>query len=205
MDKRIKHTLRVYQREAETYLGQWGRGRYRRPRLLMILLTHLPKNSRILDAGCGPGQDVRYLSSRGYRAVGVDGTREFLSWARHKDPAGLLISGDLQHLPFSQQSFDAVWAAASLIHLPKTGVRQTLASLRSITRSGGWMAATFLHGKNSGVLTQGWVPGRYFSRWIKGELERSVHAAGWKIVRLECVTGRERKGRWINLLACRGL
>jgi len=55
----------------------------------------------------------------------------------------------------------------------------------------------------SRLVTDGWLPGRYFARWRKDELARAVRRAGWKILELKVVTNRERKGRWLNLLAQR--
>jgi len=53
----------------------------------------------------------------------------------------------------------------------------------------------------SRLVTDGWVPGRYFARWRKEELARAVRRAGWLIRELSVVTNCERKGRWLNLLA----
>ena len=59
------------------------------------------------------------------------------------------------------------------------------------------------YGVKSRLVTDGWVTGRYFARWRKDELARAVRRAGWKILELKVVTNRERKGRWLNLLAQR--
>lgn len=195
--------MRVYGEAAGDCLKRWASGRYRPPPLLGTLTALLAAGDRVLDAGCGPGRDTRHLVRRGFAAVGLDRSPEFLNWARRRDPAARLVLGDLRDLPFPEGAFGGIWAAASLIHLAKHEVRGALGSLYSLTRSGGWMAATFVHGKSSGFLTRGWLPGRYFSRWTREELARAVRTAGWSIVRLECVSGRERKGRWLNLTARR--
>src|SRR5436309_6943167 len=36
----------------------------------------------ILDLGCGPGRDLRYFRSLGHEAVGLDGSKEFVTMAR---------------------------------------------------------------------------------------------------------------------------
>ena len=45
------------------------------------------------------------------------------------------------------------------------------------------------------------VPGRHVARWKKEELARTVRRAGWNVLELRVVSNRERKGRWLNLLA----
>src|ERR1700675_3704638 len=36
----------------------------------------------ILDLGCGPGRDLSYFRSLGHKAVGLDGSRQFVAMAR---------------------------------------------------------------------------------------------------------------------------
>lgn len=109
----------------------------------------------------------------------------------------------MRRLPFKPGSFDTVWAAASLIHLPRAEASRLLRALSACVPVGGLLAATVAHGRRAGFLMRGWVPGRYFARWRKGQLERAVRKAGWAVVSLETVMGRERKGRWLNLIARR--
>ena len=68
---------------------------------------------------------------------------------------------------------------------------------------GGLFAATVTYGMTGRLVTDGWVPGRYFARGKKNELARAVRRAGWNILELKMVTNRERKGRWLNLIAQR--
>ena len=109
----------------------------------------------------------------------------------------------MRRLPLRAGSVAGVWAAASLIHLPKPRARTVLAELVRLTHPGGILGATFTHGTKSRIATLGWIPGRYFARWSKDELGRAVQKAGWQVIALEVVTSRERKGRWINVIAVR--
>jgi len=197
----IARTLEIYQRNVDAYLAQWGTRRYRVPPLLSELTRALPRGARVLDLGCGPAQDTRHLASRGFQAVGLDAVFAFLAWARHNDRTTHLVCGDMRHPPFRAGSFDATWAAASLIHLQRRTLRQALDELRVIVTPGGRLAATFVHGATSGVLPRGWLPGRYVSRWTKAALTTVVKRAGWEVEALTTVSNRERKGRWLNLLA----
>jgi SAM-dependent methyltransferase len=199
--RQVLPTIAIYERSANEFLTRWGRGRYRRPPLLMSWLAHLPPNATLLDLGCGGGQDARYLQQRDYRVVGLDCTAALLSFARHRSTMLPLIRADVRRLPLRTGCVDGVWAAASLIHLPKAQARTVLAELLRLTRPGGILGSTLTHGKKSRVVTRGWIPGRYFARWKKDELGRAVQNAGWRVIRLDVVTSRERKGRWINVVA----
>lgn len=199
----VPRTILVYEAHADEYLRQWGKRRYRRPPFMKEWVKKLPVGARVLDLGCGPGQDARYLRQQHYRVVGLDRARPFLTHVRRRSGRLPLVQADLRRLPFRPQAFDGVWAAASLIHLQKQDVRRTLRELHGLVCPGGLLAATFVHGPVTGVLRHGWLPGRYVSRWLKPELDRTIRFAGWEILSLRTVTNRERKGRWLNLLARR--
>lgn len=145
------------------------------------------------------------LRREGYRVVGMDLTAAFLRCARKEAPSLPLVCADMLELPFRMASFDGVWAAASLIHLPKTDAARVLKDLSLVARPGARLGATVTYGLNSGVLKKGWMPGRYFARWQKAELARAVERSGWKVEMLRVVANQERKGRWLNLIARRAV
>lgn len=194
-------TANAYAEHAEEFLLRWGRKKYRQPPLLRALLAQLPPQATLLDLGCGAGQDARHLSARRHRVVGIDLTWPLLDFARRRTRRLPLVQADMRYLPLRARAFDGVWAAASLIHLPKPAVRRVLRDLCALVVPGGWLVLTVAHGRRSGTLRTGWIPGRYFARWRKDELARVVRSAGWEIIALKTVTGRERKGRWVNLIA----
>ena len=199
----VARTAAAYAAHAESFLQRWGRRAYRRPPLLRDLLALVRPRAALLDLGSGAGQDARALRARRYRVVGLDRARPLLAHARRRSRRLPLALGDMRSLPFRPASFDAIWAAASLIHLPKPDARRLLRTLRRFVLPGGLLAATVAQGRRAGFLRAGWIPGRYFARWQKAELERAVRQAGWTVVRLDAVVGRERKGRWLNLIARR--
>ncbi len=130
-------------------------------------------------------------------------TWAFLCLARTRNRRLPLIRADLSRLPFAAQSFDGVWAAASLIHVPKTHFVRSLRQVRDVVKPGGMLGATMAHGTGSGFFVNQWIRGRFLARWHKQELRRIVEQAGWDVVTLQVVANQERKGRWLNLLARR--
>jgi SAM-dependent methyltransferase len=163
----------------------------------------MPQKAHLLDLGCGAGQDAREIRRAGFRVIGLDLNRALLYYARRRSPRLTLVQADIRHLPYAAGAFDGVWAAASLIHLPKASVQASLRSLAMLTNPGGLFAATFIHGRRSGILQSGWIQGRFISRWHKQELATALNRTGWDIVQLKTVSGQERKGRWLNLIARR--
>ena len=199
----VLQTIDAYERSANDCIARWSKRRHRRPPLLIEWLQCLPAGARLLDLGCGGGRDAGDLDRRGYFVVGLDRTSALLSAGRRRYRSLPLVRADLRYLPFQAMSFDGLWAAASLMHLPKPDARRILANLCRLVRPGGLFAATVTYGTTSRLVTDGWVPGRYFARWKKDELARAVCRAGWTILELQVITNRERKGRWINVIARR--
>lgn len=199
----MARTRRAYEDHLEQFLDVWSRRPYRRPPLLRNLLREVPRKARLLDLGCGAGQDSGDLRRAGFRPVGVDLSRPLLQYARRMSPGLALVQADIRRLPYHIESFDGVWAAASLIHLPKSAVRIGLKELAMLVKPGGVLTATFVHGRGSGLRHSGWIPGRFMSRWYKQELACAVVRAGWTILQLTTVSNQERKGRWLNLMARR--
>jgi ubiquinone/menaquinone biosynthesis C-methylase UbiE len=197
----VLQTIDAYERSAKECVARRNKRRHRQPPLLAKWIQRLPADARLLDLGCGGGQDAGDLDRRGYRVMGVDRTSALLSEGRRRYRSLSLVRADFRFLPFQAKSFDGLWAGASLMHLPKPDARRTLADLYRLVRPGGLFAATVTHGVKSSLVTDGWVPGRYFARWRKDELARAVRRAGWNILELKIITNRERKGRWVNLLA----
>lgn len=196
----VAPTIRIYEEGAATFLKRWGSRRKRPPALLLDLLARLPRQSAILDLGCGGGQDTRFLLAKGLRVVGMDLTTAFLRAAQSTAPSVPLVRADMRDLPFEDDSFDAVWAAACLMHVPKPDAASVFKNLHEIVRPGGLLAATVTYGTQSRIRTDGWMPGRYFARWQKAELARVVERSGWQVDVLCVVSNQERKGRWLNLI-----
>lgn len=199
----IAQTLQTYDRDALLFLKRWGKPRYKPPELLRDWLTCLPVRAVLLDLGCGGGQDTRYLKAAGHRVVGLDRTLSLLRFGQTRVPSATFVLADMRSLPLGAESLDGIWAAASLMHLPKTTMKDVLVKVRGCVRPGGVLAATVTYGTRSRIQERGWIPGRYFARWKKSELAGALRRAGWEILALHVVSNRERKGRWINVIARR--
>ncbi|MDT7043158.1 class I SAM-dependent methyltransferase [Candidatus Nitronereus thalassa] len=198
-----KRTIQAYTSGSEDYFAEWHRRTYRTPPLLTTWIHQLPKHPQLLDLGCGLGQDSRYLRQQKFHVVGLDMTWPFLQVARKRSWRLSLVQADIERLPFLPLTFHGIWAAASLIHTPKSLAPRIFQELHDMAKPGGLLGATLLHGKGSGFLGNQWIPGRFLSKWHKQELHQMMGKAGWEVVFLKTVVNQERKGRWLNVLAKR--
>lgn len=199
----VAPTIKVYEEGASTFPKRWTARRKWSSALQKEWMACLSRGAVVVDLGCGGGQDAQVLRREGYRVVRMDLTAAFLRVAREAFPSFPLVRADIRELLFRAASFDGVWAAVSLIHLPKTEATRLLRALRLLAKPGATLAATLTYGMKSGMLTKGWMPGRYFARWKKDELAKTLHRADWQVLSSRVVSNQERKGRWINVIARR--
>lgn len=112
--------------------------------LYQKFLKHVPNQGRILDAGCGVGRDCRFFLSKGYEVVAFDGSIEMVKMASNilgKDALHILF----QDMDFSNE-FDAVWANASLLHVPYEDLREVIEGFHKALLRTGILYASFKYG-----------------------------------------------------------
>ncbi|TSD10001.1 methyltransferase type 11 [Haloglomus irregulare] len=92
---------------------------------------------RVLDAGCGGGQPVLDRLDDAATAVGLDASGEQLRLAADRVPGAALAAGDMTRLPFADDTFDAVVAYWSLIHVPLAEHGTAIEAFARVLRPGG--------------------------------------------------------------------
>jgi SAM-dependent methyltransferase len=76
--------------------------------------TRVGSGTRYLDAGCGAGMAAELAAARGAAVSGIDAAEAMLDIARTRVPGGDFRQGDLEALPFADESFDVVTGFNSL-------------------------------------------------------------------------------------------
>jgi SAM-dependent methyltransferase len=68
----------------------------------------LEPGQSVLDIGCGVGAFLRLVGDRGGRPFGLDASRALIELARDRVPAADLRVGEMEALPYHEDSFDLV-------------------------------------------------------------------------------------------------
>ena len=120
-------------------------------------LSTVPAGGRVLDAGCGSGRDAYAFKQLGFEVDAFDASAEMAK------SASKLIGIDVQQNTFqefkSEQVYDAIWAYASLLHVPYAELPLALNHLCAALKNGGTLFASFKLG--DGEVTR--EDGRRFS------------------------------------------
>lgn len=135
MTDHLKKTIAVYDLIAQDYAKKIDAYTPRPEQEKFISL--LPKYAKILDAGCGPGRDCDYFVKHGFNVIGVDLSENLLTIARQRVPEANFLKQDLRKLNFPLNSFDGIWACASLHHMYRRDVPKALINFYRILKPEG--------------------------------------------------------------------
>lgn len=139
-------------------------------------LSLLPKKSKILEIGAGPGRDALYFQEQG---VDVTATEPSVSLARIAAtttgrPVAVVKAQDITYM----KQFDGIWATASLIHVPPEQLHEVFLKLKRALKVGGVLHASFLTGVGIDDVPETIPDGRYFNRASAATLRRIVSSIG---------------------------
>ena len=71
----------------------------------------------VLDVGCGTGRMVENLKKFGAKVTGLDVSEKMLAIAKKHFSTTEFVLGDIEELPFEDESFDMVVATFVIVHL----------------------------------------------------------------------------------------
>lgn len=191
-------TLRYYTDAAPTYVGSGSGGQNR---YLAHFMSKVAPGSRVLDLGCGGAVDAAAMLDCGLMVDATEGSPSLAAVASKR------LRGKVSIMRFDEldavEIYDAVWASASLIHVPRVALSPVLARVYAALKPGGIHFATYKSGGSEGRDSVG----RYYNYPSADEL-RTFYArsAAWDIALIEDYVGggfEAGKGPWLAIEAYR--
>ena len=189
-------TLAFYQSNAVGYIGQRpDKANSEIPPFLDLLTP----GARILELGCGGGQDARYMTERGFDVDPTDGV------AAMAEQASQLLNRPVRVMRFDElediAAYDAVIASASLLHTPRGGLPDVLQRIWRALKPGGWHLATFKTDAAEGYDQHG----RYYNYISQAEASALYGAAGaWQSLKYQTYDGKgyfSQPAKWLAVTA----
>lgn len=167
-------TLKFYATSAEEYIFGRPEGASRH---LSPFLDLLAPGARILELGCGGGADAAAMIAAGFDVDPTDGVAEIAAIAAQR------LGQEVRVLRFDdlkvEDAYDAVWANASIHHVPRSELTDILKRIHRALKPGGYHFANFKSGKPDGRDARN----RLYS-YLSLEDMRALYtdAADWQIV-----------------------
>jgi 2-polyprenyl-3-methyl-5-hydroxy-6-metoxy-1,4-benzoquinol methylase len=155
----------------------------------------LPLGGRVLDAGCGSGRDSKAFVDAGFRVMAFDASPEMVRAAT--ELTGLdVIECNFREFR-SEEPFEGIWACASLLHVPRGELGQTLEHLIGLLRPAGVLYASLKFGSDERMDGE-----RYFNDVTPESFSALVATLGGAVLEDLWVTNgvRDSDVRWVNAL-----
>lgn len=131
-------TMLFYSKEAPVYAAS-GPGSVNRG--LRDFLELLAPGARILELGCGGGRDAEAMIAAGFDVDPTDGIPEIARKAEKR------LGRNVRVLCFDEldaiEAYDAVWASASLLHVPRSSLPKVLELIFRALKPGSLHFATY--------------------------------------------------------------
>ncbi|MFC1941898.1 class I SAM-dependent methyltransferase [Chloroflexota bacterium] len=140
----------------------------------------------VLDAGCGNGGFTARLARPDNTVVGVDISHEMVKVA--KGNGGVFVTGDLERLPFRDETFDVAFCSMVLHHFPS--IDKVIAEITRVVKDDGTV-----------VIIE--PLSTAFARLNRnlGRLVRQLHIKDWKTPNETLHT----TGSYLKSLGCNGI
>jgi ubiquinone/menaquinone biosynthesis C-methylase UbiE len=171
-----------------------------------IFLKDMKPRGYILDIGCGWGKDAKIFSDLGYEVTGIDISENMLAIARKTSPTSQFVQSDFRQIPFLEQSFDGLWASASLLHAEsKDHVPKILAEWNRVFRTDGKAYIVVKQGDGEEDMEDKRYQGvvKHYCYFQEDEIKDLLKKAGFKQVVTELPKKQDAyyTHPWINIYA----
>jgi len=101
-----------------------------------LLLKYLPKEGRILEAGCGLGRWLIYLSKKGYNIEGIELNKDAVKRITAFDKNLQVTAGNVLKMPYEDSSFNAIISLGVIEHFEE-GPQKALKEMYRVLKPGG--------------------------------------------------------------------
>lgn len=160
-------------------------------------IRKLNPGAAILDFGCGSGRDTKAFLQQGFHVTAVDGSEKLCQLA--SEYTGIPVRKMLFHELDETETFDGVWACASILHVPGISLPDILKRMSRAVKTDGVIYVSFKYGTFEGERD-----GRYFTDLTENTFAELIREI--KELRIEEAwtstdvrPGREEQ-KWLNII-----
>lgn len=155
------------------------------PEVLHDFVDLISPGGKILDVGCAYGRDLRIFADMGFEVVGIDFSQSLIDKAQVLVPEAELHCMDMNNFTSEPDSFDGIWACASLLHLRSKDMRPMLEKFYQALKPGGVLYVGVKIAQESG---EGYVVDqrygnveKFYKYFSEDEIKSLLQEAGFAI------------------------
>lgn len=170
-------------------------------------IKELTPGAHVLDVGCGSGVKSKYLVDHGFKVIGIDISDKLIEIARREAPEGEFRVLSMTDLDLMPETFDGVFAQASLLHIPKKDAGDVVKKMARRLVPRGFLCINVKEAREGTpeeeVLKKndyGYEYERFFSYFTMDELERYLADAGLSVVSKLRNQNKSGKTVWLQII-----
>ncbi|MFH1235943.1 MAG: methyltransferase domain-containing protein [Parcubacteria group bacterium] len=201
-DKDTRQTIQIYNKLGKQYLNDIEK---LVPEERTKFIKKLKKGSRVLDVGCAGGRDTEAFIEAGFKAIGIDLSEVLLKEAMKRVPSAQFIKMDARKLIFPDNSFDALWVNAVILHIKRSEIQDTLKGFHRVLKPKGILHIRVREGSGSRYvrdqLSQNLF--RLYTFFTREEIIELVRRVGFEILSIRKIADEAKRESlyWISVLA----
>lgn len=140
------------------------------------------RDVRVLELGCGAGNNLGFLARAGFRSAGLDISASGIAFARQRLVGESLdvdlVVGSFDALPYVDSSFDIVLDRGALAAVDFSSARTAIAEAHRVLRTGGTLIVTPVA---EGTRLEPSKDSLIGHRWRDAEVHLALPESGWQI------------------------
>jgi SAM-dependent methyltransferase len=201
LDERTRASISAFDEHAQAYQEAF---RMKRPVADARRFAEFAgRGALVADVACGPGSDLRLLSSVGLHPVGIDASIGALQFARLLLPRHPLVLSPLEDMPFDDDTFDGLWLSSAFTHMPRADWPNAFAQVMAKRRGGPVYFSCYRGSKDMERVDDSILGAVHRSQATEQEVATMMSAHGLLDVQVE-VRGDpivDRRQPWVVALA----
>lgn len=188
-------TIEYYNQNSDVYIN--GTFNVNMNHLYNEFEKYLSIGDSILDVGCGSGRDSKYFLQKKYKVTSIDASKQMCERAK-LIANNEVIQMKAENINFENE-FQAVWACASLLHVSKNYMLQTMIKIMAALKDDGIFYGSWKYGTG-----ERFSKGRYFMDYTEKTLQELLsgidNISVLKLWITSDVRSEKDKERWINVI-----
>lgn len=177
-----KMVIKTYDIIAEDYRKEFGNDMSDQEYIDKFLKE--VKTGSILDVGCGVGNLTKYIKDNGFEVLGIDLSSSMIKIAKERFPDIEFKIMDMAKIKLPKNSFDGLFVAYSLFHLPPNKIEKTIKGFVELLKPQGKIMIILQEGQGEVIIDEPFKPSEkmYINYFTKESILKLLENFNFKIL-----------------------